>query len=351
MNVVVPASREIMQRRPEALRLEHSHIHLQSVAQYARRFRGARSRDLAQLPIALERRDRSGTRWCAHKHIEVPNRIAAAPVASCDFHPADTGNGLKECLERLRILSRYGERNTLWRTASSFLNCPGQLRPNLGSEAPQRAQSSILEHTLQAVDSENMQFGEQRPDTHGPERRERQQIPNARRYLAPQFLESFKSPRTKQLLDFCSEIRANARQSIKVLCTVHFREFARKAAYDLGGTPIRTDPKYILGLDGEQIRHFVECGGDLFVMRGNGSTRKARPPTLCEPHYCHGIPPSCSTTTCGIRERANARSSGQTLHPQSRVGTSGVIRIVASPCGWRNADMHPSSGIAHRLPV
>jgi hypothetical protein len=222
------------------------------------------------------------------------------------------------------------------------------LRPNLGSEAPQRAQSSILEHTLQAVDSENMQFDEQRPDTHGPERRERQQIPNALRYLAPQFLESFKSPRTKQLLDFCSEIRANARQSIKVLCTVHFREFTRKAAYDLGGTPIRTDPKYILGLDGEQIRRFVECGGDLFVMRGNGSTRKGRPPTLCEPHYCHGIPPSCSTTTCGIRERANARSSGQTLHPQSRLGHRELYASSRALAGGEIADMHPSSGTAQR---
>ena len=280
-----------MQRRPEALRLEHSHIHLQSVAQYARGFRGARSRDLAQFPIALERRDRSGTRWCAHEHIEVPNRIAAAPVASCDFHPTDPGNGLEERLERFRILSRYGERHTFWRTASSFLDCPGQLRTNLGSKAPQRAQSSILEHTLQAVDSENMQFGEQRPDTHGPERRERQQIPNALRNLAPQLLESFELPRPKQFLDFSGKIRANARQSIEVLGTVHFREFTRKAAYDLGGAPIRADPKCIFGLDGQQIRHFVERGGDLFVMRGNGSTRKVRLPTLGGLRYCHGISP------------------------------------------------------------
>ncbi len=112
------------------------------------------------------------------------------------------------------------------------------------------------------------------------------------------FLKRIQLPGSKQLLDLPREIRTDARQRIELLGTVHFRELTRQAAYDLGGTPICPDPKHILRPDGQEIRHLVERGRDLFVMCGCGSSCKVRRilPTLGQLHYNHLNP---SILSCG----------------------------------------------------
>jgi hypothetical protein len=90
---------------------------------------------------------------------------AALPATSTRLTP---GTDSRNLFRGFCILSRDRERHTLRQATLSILDCLSQLFLNLRSEAPHGAQPSLVEHTLQSVESANIQVGEQRPDTRRP---------------------------------------------------------------------------------------------------------------------------------------------------------------------------------------
>jgi proteic killer suppression protein len=71
----------------------------------------------------------------------------------------------------------------------------------------------------------------------------------------------------QQLFDLSRQIRADARQSVELLDSVHLRQLARQASHQLGRAPIGPDPKRVICPDTQQVRHLLERGRNLLIVK------------------------------------------------------------------------------------
>ena len=114
----------------------------------------------------------------------------------------------------------------------------------------------------------------------------------------------------QQLADLAGQVGTNARKRCKLLRVVRLGELARKAADELRGAPVGSDAKAVLALDGKQIRHLIECGDDILVVRRQGNavslsgTSRRRLRLALPPPFEPGAASGNGSTRMGIQHVA-----------------------------------------------
>ena len=110
-HVVVLAPREVVQRRPEALRRQHPQVRLDPGAQARRRLRRSVREHRREAGERAEGAHDRGRVLCRDEQVEVAHRLLATAQAPGRLRAPHAGDGAQPGEDRLRVLERAVERH------------------------------------------------------------------------------------------------------------------------------------------------------------------------------------------------------------------------------------------------